>query len=159
MLNLIYRSQTKKDTVKLKVSLHLLLPLHFQQNSYKRFYTISIVSCIWRGSCAISSPTQTREKHLKTPESQKTCEIAMAQKLPLIQQPDNCQDLTWKTRMFSHMIKPKLIPIKPGVTKWTVKPFEYLSQATVPPSPQLLNECRPSPPAIQRLMALGALSP
>lgn len=41
MLNLIYRSQAIKDIIKLKLSLHLLLPLHLQQNDFKRFQTIS----------------------------------------------------------------------------------------------------------------------
>lgn len=39
MLNLIYRSQTIKDIIKLKLSLHLFLPLHLQQNDFKRFQT------------------------------------------------------------------------------------------------------------------------
>ena len=41
MLNLIYRSQAVKDIIKLKLSLHLFLPLHLQQNGFKRLQTIS----------------------------------------------------------------------------------------------------------------------
>lgn len=43
MLNLIYRSQTIKDIMNLKLSLHLFLPLHLQQNDFQIFQTISRV--------------------------------------------------------------------------------------------------------------------
>lgn len=41
MLSLTYRSQTIKDIVKLKLSSHLFLPVHLQQNNFKIFQTIS----------------------------------------------------------------------------------------------------------------------
>lgn len=40
MLSLTYRSQTVKDIIKLKLSSHLFLPLHLQQNYLKIFQTI-----------------------------------------------------------------------------------------------------------------------
>lgn len=60
MLNLTYRSQAIKDIIRLKLSLHLFLPLHLQQNDFKIFQTISRLFRVY-GMEAVH-PIQPREK-------------------------------------------------------------------------------------------------